>query len=308
MSVRRTVAAKRPTSPALPPSVRLTHPDRVVYADQGLTKGDLAAYYALVAERMLPHVADRPLSIVRCPAGQSGDCFFQKHPPVGMSDAVKRIQIREKSGLDTYLTIDDVDGLITLIQFGALEIHTWGSRVEHLERPDRLVFDLDPAPDVAWKRVVEGALLVRGLLQQLKLKSFVKTTGGKGLHVVVPIEPEAEWDDAKRFCRNLAETIAAARPDEFLANMSKAKRQGKIFVDYLRNERGATAVAPYSARARIGAPVALPVSWKELTSLKAGNLFQVRNMAERLKSVRRDPWAEIGRVSQRLSKKLLRAE
>lgn len=308
MSVRRAKSPPTPASPALPAGVRLTHPDRIVYADDGLTKADLAAYYAFVAERMLPHIADRPLSIVRCPEGQGGECFFQKHPPVGMPDAVKRVQIREKSGRDTYLTVDDVAGLVTLVQFGALEIHTWGSHVDHLERPDRLVFDLDPAPDVAWKRVVDAALLIRGLLQQLKLKSFVKTTGGKGLHVVVPIEPEFEWDDAKRFCRSVAETIAAARPDEFMANMSKAKRRGKIFIDYLRNERGATAVAPYSARARAGAPIALPVSWKELPALKAGNLFRVSNIRERLRSSRRDPWAQIGRVSQRLSKKLLPPE
>jgi bifunctional non-homologous end joining protein LigD len=253
---------------------------------------------------MLPHVGNRPLSIVRCPEGQSGECFFQKHPPLGMPDTVKRIKITESTGRNNYGWVDDVEGLLALVQFGALEIHTWGSSIDDIERPDRLVFDFDPGPGVAWREVVDAVILTRDLLKELKLASFAKTTGGKGLHVVVPIEPERTWDDAKAFCRRLAETIEASRPEKFVTNMSKAKRQGRIFVDYLRNDRGATAVAAYSTRARAGAPISMPVGWKELPTLRGGNAFTVENSADRLKATRRDPWKDMNRLRQRIADKL----
>lgn len=308
---RAAAPRKRPTAPAkgaltLPPGVRLTHPERVVYRDQGITKGDLATYYMLVADRMLPHIVDRPITMVRCPEGQAGQCFFQKHPPLGMDKFITPVRIREGTGNNPYATVQDIKGLLSLVQFGALEIHTWGSRAPDIERPDRLVFDLDPAPDVAWKRVVAAALMLKDLFRQLKLKSFVKTTGGKGIHVVVPIEPEHPWPTMKAFCRSIAETVAAEHPSEFLVVMSKAKRQGKIFIDYLRNDRGATAVAPYSTRSRPGAPVSMPLDWKELTSVKKADAFNVADMAARLKSRRADPWKEMNRVTQRLSPKWLR--
>jgi len=302
---RRQPAASAAAPAALPPGIRLTSADRVVYPDEGITKGDVAAYYAFVADRLLTHAADRPLSMVRCPAGQAGSCFFQKHPPVGMSSAVSRIRVREKSGTDTYLTIHNVEGLLALVQFGALEIHLWGAKAEQIERPDRLVFDLDPGPSVGWKRVVAAALLLRDLLTELKLKSFVKTTGGKGLHVVVPIAPGPSWPEVKAFCRGIAETVSTARPREFLSTMSKADRKGRIFIDYLRNERGATSVAAYSTRAKPGAPISMPISWAELPTLKSAATFRLQNVERYLKSRGRDPWQTMERLSQRLSPKLL---
>lgn len=299
---RRPAKAKAAASPfpPIPAGIRITHPERVVYAEWSITKGDVAAYYAAAAERMLPHVVNRPLSIVRCPAGQSGECFFQKHPPVGMPDTVARVRIRERKGISTYLAIHDMPGLLSLVQFGALEIHIWGSLVDDVERPNRIIFDLDPGPGVPWERLVDAALLLRGMLKQLGLTTFVMTTGGKGLHVVAPLVPKHEWPEVKAFCRNVAETLATARPEEFLSNMSKAKRTAKIFVDYLRNDRGATAVAPYSTRARPGATIAMPISWRELKTISGGDAFRFDNVAPRLKARAADPWRGIDEIRQLL--------
>ena len=259
---RPTKKTRKPSKPAkrspAPPkrtaasgtlTVRLTHPERVVYPDENITKRDLANYYATVAPWMLPHVADRPLAIVRCPEGMNGQCFFQKHPAAGMPDNLDRIQIREKDTTGTYLALHDIQGLLALVQFGALEIHAWGSKTDHVEYPDRIVFDLDPDPTVPWKRVVQAAQELRELLTDLKLKSFVKTTGGKGLHIVVPIAQKYSWSEVKQFAKNVTDQMIAAAPDQFIGTMSKAVRRGKIFIDYLRNERGSTAVVAYSTRA-----------------------------------------------------------
>jgi bifunctional non-homologous end joining protein LigD len=267
---------------------RLTHPERVVYPDVGITKGDVARYYLAVGRQMLPHVCGRLLTMVRCPEGVGGACFYQKHPPTGLPDVVRRVRVREKSEWDTYLVIDDLEGLMALVQFGALEIHVWGSQASDMERPNQLVFDLDPAPDVAWKEVVEAALLLKKVLGELGFLPLVKTTGGKGLHVVVPIEPRGEWDDVKAFCRSVAEFLVRFDPSRFVANMSKAKRRGKIFVDYLRNDRGSTAIAPYSTRARPGAPISVPVDWRKLRALDSGSEFTVENGPSLAK--RSDPW------------------
>lgn len=277
---------------------RLTHPERVVYPDENITKRDLANYYATVAPWMLPHVADRPLAIVRCPEGMSGQCFFQKHPAAGMPDNLDRIQIREKDTTGTYLALHDIHGLLSLVQFGALEIHAWGSKTDHVEYPDRIVFDLDPDPTVPWKRVVQSAQELRELLADLKLKSFVKTTGGKGLHIVVPIARKYSWPEVKQFAKSVTDQMVAAAPDQFIGTMSKAARRGKIFIDYLRNERGSTAVVAYSTRARAGAPVSTPVSWQELARLKGPQQFTVENMPQRLKNMRTDPWAELSNLRQ----------
>lgn len=277
---------------------RLTHPERVVYPDENITKRDLANYYATVANWMLPHVADRPLAIVRCPEGMSGQCFFQKHPAAGMPDNLDRIQIREKDTTGTYLALHDVHGLLTLVQFGALEIHAWGAKSDDVEHPDRIVFDLDPDPTVPWKRVVQAALELRELLAKQKLKSFVKTTGGKGLHIVVPIAPRYSWPVVKQYARNVTDQMVAAAPDQFIGTMSKAARRGKIFIDYLRNERGSTAVVAYSTRAGTGAPVSTPVSWQELGRLKSPQQFTVENLPQRLKNMRTDPWAELSKLCQ----------
>lgn len=289
----------------LPADLRLTHPDRVIYRDQGITKRDLALYYLRIAEWILPHVVGRPLSLVRCPTGVDHECFYQKHPPQGLPESVTRIEVEESTGPDTYLVVHDLPGLLALVQFGALELHVWGARADKIERPDRLVFDLDPAPELPWKHVIDAALEMRGLLEQLEHTSFVKTTGGKGLHVVVPIARRHDWETVKTFCRAVATTLTQLRPERYLATASKAARRGKIFVDYLRNDRGATAVAPYSTRARQGAPISWPISWRELTELAGPTTVTVQNVSEFL-AKRRDPWRELPQVEQRLSPRILK--
>jgi bifunctional non-homologous end joining protein LigD len=297
---RNSTKVSKTAKPVTDLTVRLTHPDRVVYPEQGITKRDLAAYYVAVSEWMFPHVVDRPLAIVRCPAGMSGECFFQKHPPPGMS-AVDRIQIREKSGTSPYVVIRDLKGLITLIQFGALEIHAWGSRADDIEHPDRVVFDLDPDPSVPWKRVISAAELLRKRLKQRQLKSFIKTTGGKGLHIVVPIARRYSWPEIKQFAKDIAERLVFEAPEQYIATMSKAARQGKIFIDYLRNERGATAVVAYSSRAKTGAPVSTPIAWEELRGLKSPQQFTVENLAKRLQKLRSDPWEDLPDLRQSIA-------
>ncbi len=279
-------------------SIQLTHPERVLYTDQDITKRDLANYYTEIADWILPHLVDRPLSVVRCPGGTAGPCFYQKHPPEGLSEVVDRIPIREKDEFDTYVVVRNIEGVIALVQFGALELHPWGSKDDNLERPDRIVFDLDPDVYLPWKRVTEAAVLLRDLLAELGLRSFVKTTGGKGLHVVLPLVRKHTWQEVKHFTKTVAEAMVALQPERYVANMSKAARQGKIFIDYLRNERGATAVAPYSTRARKGAPVSTPIDWEELADLSRADVFNVRSVLTRLRKLRRDPWAEITGLRQ----------
>jgi bifunctional non-homologous end joining protein LigD len=256
---------------------------------------------------MLPHLVRRPLSLVRCPGGMGKPCFYQKQPPQGLPASVKRIPIRFKEEQTVGVYIEDLEGLLALIQFGVLEIHAWQSSVEQIERPDRIVFDLDPGPNVAWSRVVDAALLLRGSLKELGLTSFVKTTGGKGLHIVLPIEPKRPWSEIKEFTKTMAEALVVADPGGYTVSMSKAARPGKIFVDYLRNERGATAVAAYSPRARDGAPVSFPLDWRELRKTQAGNQATVRDVPAKLKKRKSDPWAELLKVRQSISDDALRA-
>ena len=288
-------APARANAPA-PSSFNLTHPDRVLWPDTGLTKQGLADYYADIAEWILPHVANRPLSLVRCPSGIEGSCFFQKHAWNGMSKAV---QHRAIDGEDI-LFIDDLEGLIALVQSGVLEIHAWGSPMENPETPDRIVMDLDPAEDVPWTALIDAALEVRERLGDAGLESFVKTTGGKGLHVVAPLRPKAGWDEVKSFAQSLAETMAGDSPDRYVATMSKRARAGKIFIDYLRNGRGATAVAPYSTRARSGAPVSTPLAWSELSASMRPDHFTVANLPTRLAHLKSDPWADLPELDQGL--------
>jgi len=281
---------------------RLTSPDKVLYPEQGITKLDLAGYYRDIAEWILPYLEDRPLVLVRCPEGREKECFYQKHPLPGASAALRQISIKEKSKTGKYVIVDNAAGLISLAQIGALEIHAWGSRADKLEQPDQLIFDLDPDPQVAWSRVVEAAFQVREFLQELGLESFVKTTGGKGLHVVVPIDRRHDWDQAKSFCKDVANAIVSADSNSFTANMSKAARGGKIFLDYLRNGRGATAVVPYSTRARANAPVSTPLSWKELTPQIHSDQFHIGNIQQRLSKLKSDPWKALRSTRQSLTK------
>jgi bifunctional non-homologous end joining protein LigD len=295
----RVATAKRRTADDVA-GVRLTHPERVVYPGEGITKLDVARWYEAVAERMLPHVVHRPLTLVRCPQGSGSKCFFQKHWTDAAPSAIRATLVPEavRGEPAQYMEIDSAAGLVALAQMGALEVHVWGSRVEDLERPDRIVFDLDPDPTVSWPGVVAGALELRERLGDLGLETFVKTTGGKGLHVVVPVRPLADWDETKSFARAIADAVVADSPDRYTANMSKARRTGRTFIDYLRNGRGATAIAPYSTRARPGAPVAMPVEWAELKP-KSRPEFTIGNALARVS--RSDPWKSIASVRQKLT-------
>jgi bifunctional non-homologous end joining protein LigD len=278
--------------------VTLSHPDRVYWKDAGVGKHDLAKFYAGIWKWMSPHVVDRPISLLRCPEGASGQCFFQKHASAGI--ATEHLHLIQEKG-DKIISIDDLAGLISLVQAGVLEIHTRGTTIDNRERADRLVFDLDPGPGTGWKDVVAAAREVRKRLDRMKLKSFLKTSGGKGLHVVLPIRP-VPWDTAKDFCQTVAASMATDEPDRYVASATKSKRNNRIFVDYLRNSREATAVAPYSTRARPGAPVSTPIDWSELGALKSSNQYTVLNLPARLKRLRKDPWAAIARVKQALPK------
>jgi bifunctional non-homologous end joining protein LigD len=282
--------------------VRLTHPDRVLYVEQAITKLTLARYYEAIASFIVPHVAGRPLSLVRCPDGQRGPCFYQKHVGAGMPEEVERVRIRESGGASAwYPYVEDLAGLVALSQIGVLEIHPWGARVGRLERPDRLVLDLDPAPGVAWGRVVEGALAVRALLTDLGLVSFVKTTGGKGLHVVAPLRPEAGWEALRTLGERIGAEMVRRAPDRYTINPLKTARRGRIFVDYLRNTRGATAVATYSPRARPGAPVSMPLGWSELVGTVRPEEFTLVTVPKRLRARRKDPWADFFSVDQAIT-------
>lgn len=314
------VPSPDPEPPAAPPprasrtagvrvgGVALTHPERVLYPEQGLTKQALAEFYLAVAPFALPHLKDRPLSLVRCPQGRTRACFFQKHLGPGAPDALVPVKVAEGDGTDTYAMIRNAAGLVALVQLGVLEIHPWGSRADRLERPDRLILDLDPGPGVEFERVKGGARAVRRLLADLGLESFVKTTGGKGLHVVAPLDRRTDWDTLKAFARGVALELERSAPREYVASASKARRGGRIFVDWLRNARGATAVAPYVTRARPGAPVATPLAWKELDGLHSAAAYSVGNFAARIARVhRKDPWAGFFKLRQSLTARAVRA-
>jgi len=280
--------------------IEITHPERVLYAESGITKLALASFYERIAPLLLPHVENRPLAVVRCPTGAGGECFFQKHGRETFPGAVGSVEVEEKNGKDRYISIDSKAGLVALVQMGVLELHPWGSRNDRLEQPDRMFFDLDPAPDVPWERVAEAARTLRTVLERLDLESFLKTTGGKGLHVVVPLARRHGWEEVKAFSRAVAEELASADPKRYLATASKAQRKGRIFIDYLRNGRGATAVAAYSTRARPGAPVSTPVDWSELERGLRPDSYDVGNLEARLRKRRRDPWESFFRTSQTL--------
>jgi bifunctional non-homologous end joining protein LigD len=279
--------------------VRMTHPERVLYPASGLTKRGLAEYYIGIADWILPHVKGRPTSLVRCPEGVGGECFYQKHGTRTAPRELRRVPIKEKKKVDDYLVVDDERGLVALAQMSILEIHTWNSKTDALEQPDRVVFDLDPAEDLPWRRVVEAAFLMRDSLDALGLKSFVQTTGGKGLHVVAPLDRGPSWGDTHAFSRLVAEKIAGARPREYTAVMSKLRRAGRIYIDYQRNQRGATSVCAYSTRAKPDAPVSVPLAWEELKRDDRPS-FTVVSLPRRLAKLRQDPWKDYWRTKQRL--------
>ena len=309
---KSTPSAAAPASPAHKVSVNpksamktdlpITHPEKILDPESGMTKLMLANYYLAVADHMLPHIADRPLSILRCPEGAGKPCFFQKHIGMGLPPGIGSVPVPNKKNASTeqYITLNSAEGLIGLAQMGVLEIHPWGSRNDNLEKPDRIIFDLDPDESIDWKMLGATAEEFRSRLEELGLQSFLKTTGGKGLHVVAPIRPENEWPIIKEFAHNLVLEIERKNPRLYVTKMTKAIRKDRIYLDYLRNDRGSTAIAPYSTRARSGAPVALPLDWKELNA-KSRPAFHVTDFSSWKKRLSRDPWAEMNELKQRLA-------
>ena len=289
----REIARESPSAKLQPPqraTVKLTHPDRLYWPDDGVTKEGLADYYAEVWPHMAPFIVNRPLALLRCPSGINGEKFFQKHAWKGVNPNIVLINDPKDPADERLISISDLDGLIALVQSAALEIHPWGSTVAEWELPDIIVMDLDPGDDVPWEDVISAAHETRDRLKALGLAAFVKTSGGKGLHIVSPLVPEADWNAVKAATKGIADAMASDSPQRFVSTISKSRRSGKILIDYLRNQRGATAVAPYSTRARPGAAVSMPLQWEELSPEIGPAYFTVRNTPPRLASWRNDPW------------------
>lgn len=281
-------------NPTIP---HFSHPERMLWPEEGITKQELGEYYAAVESLLMPHVEGRVLSLVRCPDGVGHPCFFTRHAIGGDSKGISLVDTGDDKPM---MAVKGHDGLLELVQLNALEIHVWGSRIEDLERPDRLIFDLDPGEGVLWNEVKSAAVELRDRLDACGLRSFVKTSGGKGLHVTVPVDPIHDWDTAKSFTKAIAQKMSDDEPKRYVAAISKVRRKGRIFIDYLRNARSATAVAPYSTRARAGAPVAMPVSWSELDGLPGAAYYTLRTALSHIAKRPDDPWADIGRIRQTL--------
>lgn len=287
--------------------VRLTHPDKVMYPEQGATKLDLARYYEDIQDWVLPQLANRPLTLVRCPEGRHKECFYQKHLAKSQAKNVARVGFRESRGVKEYAYVRNIADVVSLVQAGVLEFHPFGSQVGDVEHPDVMVFDLDPSPGVAWSEMLRTARDLRSRLEDLGLGTFLRTTGGKGLHIVVPLEPQADWDTVKTFAQTVAEQHAQENPQHLTTNMSKQKRRGKILIDYLRNARGSTAIASYSARAREGAPIAVPVRWDELSPALRGDRYKLHNIRRRLAALKEDPWQDFIAARKPLTDKLCKS-
>lgn len=282
--------------------VRLSNPERILYPGQGVDKRTLAEFYKQIADFVVPHLAGRPLSLFRCPQGRHKECFFQKHFAEGIPEYTHTVPIRENNETRDYLVVDDLQGVISLVQLGVLEFHPWPCREDRLEHPDRMIFDLDPDPCIAWDMVIDGAFAVRDLLGELGLRSFLKTSGGKGLHVVVPLVRRSSWEEVKAFSRAVAERLVEQSPLKYVATMSKSKRRGRIFIDHFRNSPGATSVAAYSTRARPGAAVSTPLRWEELSPAIRADHYTIKNLPRRLSRIGADPWEGFFEVRQSLTK------
>src|SRR4029079_4977195 len=280
--------------------VSFSNPYRFMYNAPRLTKLDVVRYYDSIAPAMMPHVEGRPLTLVRCGEGIHGECFYMKHLKVWAPPALTRVKIKEKTKIGDYLVIESPEALVSLAQMNILEIHTWNTRYKKVDCADRIILDLDPGPGVAWTAVTAAARQVRALLETLGLRSFVKTTGGKGLHVVVPLEPRHDWSECLAFARAVAELMARHEPERFTTAFAKRGRERQILIDYLRNNRTNTSVAAFSTRARDGAPVSVPISCTELTPRLDPAAFTVETVPGRLKRLRKDPWADYFRLRQRI--------
>jgi len=285
--------------------IALTRPEKILYPDSDVTKSDLAHYYESVEEHIVPHLTGRPLTLFRCPNGWQKACFFQKAADPSARSVLEPVTVQTSEGKQEYMTADSLAAIIKLVQMSVMEIHPWGSTRKTLDKPDRLIFDLDPDDAVKWDKIAEAAKLLKTILDELGLKSFLKTTGGKGLHVVVPIRTTVSWDEAKGFTRTVAELLARTFPDRFIATMSKAQRKNRIFIDYLRNAEGATAIGTFCARARFGAPVSTPIRWEELKTDVRHEYFNIQNVPERLKTIK-DPWEGFFEMRQTLTKAMMK--
>ena len=287
--------------------IGISNADRIVYPSPTLTKLDVARYYESIQKWVVPHVAGRPLTLVRCPEGLAAGCFYMKHSPTWAPEALRRVRIQEKKKIGDYLVADDIAGVISLVQMGVLEIHTWNSTVDEVERPDRIVIDLDPGEEIKWDQVIAAARAVRSALEALDLESWVKTTGGRGLHVVAPLKPYAEWSACLEFCRGLSEALERAQPDRYTTEFAKAGRRRKILIDYLRNNRTNTSIAAYSTRAREGAPVSVPLRWEDLRTSVDPKSFSVLTVPARLERISEDPWKGYWSCRQRLTQQRVKA-
>ncbi|HUP94495.1 MAG TPA: DNA ligase D [Burkholderiales bacterium] len=305
-SKKPAVAASTDSGGVTVAGIKISNPDKVLYPEAGITKIELARYYENIADWILPYLHNRPLTLVRCPNGWEKSCFYQKHPDAKVNEVIERVKVQESGGPTLYMMANSVSALVALLQMGALELHPFGSSAPKLTCPDVIVFDFDPADDISWETLVEGVHILKTLLEELGFQTFIKTTGGKGLHVVVPIKPALGWVDIKNFTKAIAELMVKSFPDRFVSTVTKAKRHGKIFVDYLRNGEGATAVGPYSLRARGNAPVATPVGWEELEKDLRRDYFNVRNVLDRLAKLKKDPWAEFFEVKQSVTKAMMK--
>ncbi|SEM08112.1 ATP-dependent DNA ligase LigD phosphoesterase module /ATP-dependent DNA ligase LigD polymerase module [Pseudoxanthomonas sp. GM95] len=281
-------------------AIIITHPDRVVYPKDKITKGQVADYYRRIASLLLPELAGRPLSLLRCPDGAGNECFFQKHHAPSLGKGVHAVPLKQKSGTEDYLYVEDIEGVLALVQMNTLELHPWGSTVDAPEQPDRLVFDLDPGPGVSWAQVKQAAREIRSNLRKTGLESFVRLSGGKGLHVVVPIDRGPSWDTVKAFCEAFANAMAEHRPERYIATMSKAKRERKIFIDWLRNGRGSTSVCSWSLRAREHATVAVPLRWDDLGRITGPGQFTLDKALQRAARLKADPWKDMAILKQKL--------
>ena len=279
--------------------VRISHPDRLIYPDLGISKIQLARYYEAIADWIVPHVAGRPLTLVHCPAGLAAPCIYLKHAKAWGPSALRRVKIQEKTKVGEYLVADSIEAVVSLAQMGIVEIHTWNSTIEHIERPNRIVWDLDPGPAVTWKRVVTSAGLVRAVLTTLGVSSWVKTTGGRGLHIVAPIKPAREVAECLEFSRAVSEAIARTDPRLYTTTFAKVGRERKILIDYLRNNRTNTSICAYSPRARPGATVSMPLDWSDLNA--SPERWTLSTAAKRLKRLRSDPWVKYWTCDQQIS-------
>ncbi|EHL30856.1 non-homologous end-joining DNA ligase [Legionella drancourtii] len=277
----------------------LSHPNKILYPEDQITKEDLLHYYEEISAYILPFISLRPLTLVRCPSNYE-QCFYQRHYNKTTPKALHPIAVEYDNKIEQYIYLNDQEGLFSLVQMGVLEIHPWGSKIDHLEQPDILIFDLDPAPDVPWSKVVAGAFDVREHLAQYQLQSFVKSTGGNGLHVVVPIKPEYDWEQVKRFTQVFVQFLEQLKPHEYISTMTKSKRHGKIFIDYFRNQRTATAIGTYSSRARLHAPTSTPLAWEELSGRMEDTVYTIKTLPQRLKELKEDPWNDFWNVKQSL--------